>query len=64
MQRFNRRTRANVADDDDELEPDREGDLEGELEIEVGRSITHFDAGLIILALAVLVAMIVIAATQ
>ncbi len=68
MQRFKRRTRANVANDDDELEPDREGDLEGdlegELEIEVGRSITHFDAGLIILALAVLVAMIVIAATQ
>ncbi len=64
MQRFKRRARANVADDDDELEPDREGDLEGELEIEVERSITPFDAGLIILALAVLVAMIVIAATQ
>ncbi len=63
MQRFKRRTQANVADDD-ELEPDREGDLEGDLEVEVGRSITHFDAGLIILALAVLVAMIVIAATK
>ncbi len=60
MQRFKRRTRANVANDDDELDPDREGDLD----LEVGRTINPFDATLIILALAVLVAMIAVAATQ
>ncbi len=60
MQQFNQRTQANGAGDDDELELDREGDLD----LEAGQSINHFDASLIILALAVLVAMIVIAATK
>ncbi len=60
MQRFNQQTRANGDDEDDELDPDREGDLD----LEVGRTINPFDATLIILALAVLVAMIAVAATQ
>ncbi|MDP9369874.1 MAG: hypothetical protein M3Q03_16655 [Chloroflexota bacterium] len=57
MQRNRQGYRANVGD-----EPDT--DLDEDLDIEVGWSIDLFDALLICLALAVLVATVVIAATN